>query len=147
MPRAGTIDVAKERHWRGIIRDWQESGLSMAAYCQKEKIKINQLSTWLKKIRARDHARKLQASSASVGSPRSASPKRSASRQESRASSETETAGFVPVHVIDETPAAENAQGSVLDVALASGIVLRLRDNCSMAFLVKVVNSLEARDV
>jgi hypothetical protein len=50
IPRAGTIDVVKERQWRGIIRDWQESGLNVAAYCQREKIKINQLSTWHGKI-------------------------------------------------------------------------------------------------
>jgi hypothetical protein len=64
MPKPGSIDLVKERHWRGIIRDWQESGLSMSAYCLREKIKLGQLSTWFKKIKARDHARKSSASSA-----------------------------------------------------------------------------------
>jgi hypothetical protein len=64
MPKPGAYDLVKERHWRGIIRDWQESGLSMSAYCQRENIKLNQLSTWFKKITARDRARKSNAFSA-----------------------------------------------------------------------------------
>jgi hypothetical protein len=144
MPRPGSIDVVKERHWRGIIRDWQESGLSMAGYCQREKIKINQLSAWFKKIRARDHARNLQA--ADKSSARTV-PKRPSGKPESPASSETGATGFAEVRVKDDMPSAENAQDTILDVALTCGIVLRLRDKCSMSFLVKVVNSLEDRDV
>ena len=142
MPKPGSIDLVKERHWRGIIRDWQESGLSMSAYCLMEKIKLGQLSTWFKKIKARDHARKSSASSA-----QSAASARSAPQSENSASSKTGSMGFAEVHVTDPVPAVQSVLAPVLDVVLNCGINLRLRDNCSMAFLVKVVDSLEGRDV
>lgn len=142
MPKPGSIDLAKERHWRGIIRDWQESGLSMSAYCQREKIKLGQLSTWFKKIKARDHARKASASSA-----QSAASARSAAKSDSSTSSKTGSMGFAEVHVTDDMPGTQTVLDPVLDVVLTCGIALRLRDNCSMTFLVKVVDSLEGRDV
>lgn len=55
--------------------------------------------------------------------------------------------GFAEVHVTDAAPAPQTVQDPVLDVVLTCGIALRLRDSCSMAFLVRVVNSLEGRDV
>jgi len=106
MPKPGSIDFVKERQWRGIIRDWQESGLSMSAYCQREKIKLGQLSTWFKKIKARDHARKSSASS-----EQSAASARPAPKSESSASSKTGAPGFAEVHVIDDVHFCSNRSG------------------------------------
>ncbi len=108
MPKPGSIDLVKERHWRGLIRDWQESGLSDVGLLPERK-RSNSGSTvhLVQKIKARDHARKSSASSA-----QSAASARSAPQSESSASSKTGSTGFAEVHVTDAVPAAQIVSSS-----------------------------------
>jgi hypothetical protein len=118
----------------------------MAAYCRKENVKLSSLSDWQRKIRERDQASESRTSRQTKPSSRYRRTGRASSQPRAKAS----TGGapdFAPVHIIDESPSVEHAQESGLDIVLPGGIVLRLRDNCSMSLLVKVISSLEGRNV
>lgn len=47
-------DLAKERHWRGVLERQAASGLAVRAYCRREEIAESAFHFWRRTIRARD---------------------------------------------------------------------------------------------
>lgn len=43
-----------EPHWRGVIADWQASGLTIEAFCRARKIAPSQFYIWKRKIEEKD---------------------------------------------------------------------------------------------
>lgn len=43
-----------EPHWRGVIADWQASGLTVAEFCRSRKITPSQFYRWKKQIKEKD---------------------------------------------------------------------------------------------
>jgi hypothetical protein len=40
MPRGNPGDPRKEQHWRQLIEQWQRSGLSVRAFCQRQHLAV-----------------------------------------------------------------------------------------------------------
>jgi hypothetical protein len=47
-------NLAKEKHWRGIIRRHQNSGLSVRAFCEREGLKVFNFLRWRRELDRRD---------------------------------------------------------------------------------------------
>jgi hypothetical protein len=45
--------------WAGLIRKWEESGITQKAFCQKQKISFWAFRSWRTKIRAQGKANSL----------------------------------------------------------------------------------------
>jgi hypothetical protein len=56
MPQKGVRDLAKEHHWRGMLKDWQATDLNGAEYCRGHGIKYAQFKDWQKIKRSADTA-------------------------------------------------------------------------------------------
>jgi hypothetical protein len=50
----GDRDVAKERHWREVLKRQQSSGLSARAFCKQEAVAETAFHFWRRTIRERD---------------------------------------------------------------------------------------------
>jgi len=48
----GKTEAAKRRqeHWREVLRRWESSGLSQAAFCRQRKIPISRFTWWKKRL-------------------------------------------------------------------------------------------------
>ena len=47
-------DRHKEQHWRRLLRDWQRSGLSVAAFCRRAGVADNRFYAWRRILGERD---------------------------------------------------------------------------------------------
>jgi transposase-like protein len=47
-------DLAKERHWREVLKRQQSSGLNVRAFCRREQIAESAFHFWRRTIRERD---------------------------------------------------------------------------------------------
>jgi hypothetical protein len=47
-------DEAKERHWRGLLREREHSGKSVAQFCRQRRIPVHQYYWWQRQLRMRD---------------------------------------------------------------------------------------------
>jgi hypothetical protein len=47
-------DPRKEQHWRDLIARWQGSGLSVRAFCQRQRLAVPSFYAWRRTIRQRD---------------------------------------------------------------------------------------------
>ena len=47
-------DELKERHWRQHIRDWQDSGLSVSAFCARRGLSQQSFYGWRRELQRRD---------------------------------------------------------------------------------------------
>jgi hypothetical protein len=161
MPPHLRRDMAKERRWRGVIANWQASGISITEYCRLHDVPYRDLTNWRRIIRTRDLEQ------------RTASPKvdhrtkKRAGRTQGDAiwpsekvAQQPDTAlqfprrrqgsvDFAEVQLIDKQKDEEEQSGSdggvVIEVVLPSGISLRLKAGCPLNFLSSVVSSLENR--
>ena len=92
--------------WRDVIKRWQSSGLSQAAFCRREKLKPHQLSHWKRKL---------------LGLPRGPS--------RARAKRSPTTAAFVPVRFAHRTESADAETHWACEIRFLSGVIVRLRDD------------------
>jgi hypothetical protein len=77
MARRGDRDFAKERHWRQMLRRWEQSKLPVRAFCSLHQVSEPSFYSWRRIIAQRDHE---VATHATPGPP-----------------------AFVPVHVVPAT--------------------------------------------
>jgi hypothetical protein len=42
---------SKEQHWRGVIRDYEQSGLTQSDFCEAEQIAYSTFQYWSKRLR------------------------------------------------------------------------------------------------
>jgi hypothetical protein len=53
MAHGRTRDERKERQWRGWIGEWQASGLSARAFCERRGLTVASLYAWRRVLRRR----------------------------------------------------------------------------------------------
>jgi hypothetical protein len=120
MPLKGERDPIKERYWRGVLADWQASGMFAKEYCIKHNVHYNNFIAWKKRLPLRD------AELDADGRP-------------------LETACFAPVRVIESQPRTEVTAGAkdvAIELVLRNGIVLRLSGDCPLKLLSDVISLL-----
>jgi hypothetical protein len=54
MPQGKPHDPQKEQHWRHLIDQWQRSGLSVRAFCQRQHLAVPSFYAWRRRLRQRD---------------------------------------------------------------------------------------------
>jgi hypothetical protein len=54
MPHGKPRDPAKELRWRQLIDQWQRSGLSVRAFCQRQRLAVPSFYVWRRTFRQRD---------------------------------------------------------------------------------------------
>ena len=52
-------DELKERHWRQHIRDWQDSGLRISAFCARRGLSQQSFYAWRHELQRRDSEKAL----------------------------------------------------------------------------------------
>lgn len=52
-------DERKEQHWRQRIRDWQDSGLSVRAFCARRGLSQQSFYAWRRELQRRDSEKPL----------------------------------------------------------------------------------------
>jgi transposase-like protein len=109
-------DLGKERFWRQAIEEWQQSGLSVTAFCQQRQLQLPSFFRWRKLLARRDQP-----------------------AQPAEATT-TSSALFVPVQL--RLPAPAGAE-QPFEVVLASGRVLRVLPGFDAASLRLLLGVLE----
>jgi transposase len=54
MPQGKPRDPGKEQRWRHLIDQWQRSGLSVRAFCQRQHVTVPSFYAWRRTLRQRD---------------------------------------------------------------------------------------------
>jgi hypothetical protein len=49
--------MSKSQHWKSIIKQWKDSGLTQKQFCDEQEIKIATLHYWIKKFRTAESVR------------------------------------------------------------------------------------------
>jgi transposase-like protein len=158
-----TRNRVKEEFWRKQIDLWQESGLSVRAFCRESGIVETSFYAWRREliIRAREDGSAEELSRAMT--PNTLKDGRGGSvairfRQTDRsaiqelAKSEEKPNPFVPIRLIstgagkkNEEEAAKVASGqSQVEITLPNGAVIRLDDGCNPDFVARLLSSLRA---
>jgi hypothetical protein len=109
-------DLGKEQFWRQAIEAWQQSGLSVTAFCQQRQLQLHTFFRWRKLLAFRDQPAPPVAASASS------------------------SALFVPVQLRPPTPCCSEQP---FEIVLASGRVLRVRAGFDPASLRLLLGLLE----
>jgi transposase-like protein len=109
-------DVGKEQFWRDVVRQWRQSGSSIAAFCAAHGLPVSSFYAWRRTIAQRDERATGQAKSAA---------------------SSGELPAFVPVRV---TPA---AAAPALEVVIGPGRVIRVLPGFDAATLRHLLAVLE----
>jgi hypothetical protein len=89
-------DLALERTWQERIRQHEQSGLTIRAFCEREGLVVHQFSWWRRELRRR-------AKESAPATKHGKSKKRSRLRKTSR-QKPTPEAAFVPVQISHSTP-------------------------------------------
>ncbi len=51
-----TIKKEKSNHWRRLINQWRQSGLTKKEFCKREKITTHSLGYWITRTNKEDHS-------------------------------------------------------------------------------------------
>ncbi len=108
-------NAAKEVCWRGRLRDQAGSGLSVRAFCRRDGLSEPSFYSWRRELEKRDRER---SAGADVEATRNAAG----------------SAGLVAVDVIGVFGEA------MLEIAVAGGVVIRLREEASAETLERVLS-------
>ncbi|CAN5300397.1 hypothetical protein BH10CYA1_BH10CYA1_62340 [soil metagenome] len=144
MPRNGARDMAKEHHWRSLLKDWQASAINGAEYCRRHEINYTQFKDWQKIIRRRD-AESPTSTSRKSGWPKGKPRKDAAKRVERSSSTATSEVAFVAAKIRDPIAVSATIEHAEMEIILRCGIVLRVNSDCQPIFLSTVVAALENR--
>jgi hypothetical protein len=47
-------DPSKEQYWRGLVSEWQASGLSVREFCSQRQLRESNFYAWRRELRQRD---------------------------------------------------------------------------------------------
>ena len=131
----------KEKYWRQQLAAQSASGLSVAKYCERSGLNVNNFHWWVREIRERDKVNAVEMIGAEY-------------RKLMNGVAEEEKADsspFVPVKIAESalrtTPASVadseiGANGS-LEIVLGSGATIRVTDSTPMKLLLRVLKMLE----
>lgn len=144
MPRKGSRDLAKEHHWRGVLKDWQASAVNGAEYCRRHAINYTQFKDWQKIIRRRDA--EPSSTSRKSGWPKGKPRKKKVAQIPDSSSAASLGAGFVSVKLKDSAPVATPPSSSAdMEIILRCGTILRITSLCQPSFVSSMVTALEER--
>ena len=118
----GKRNLSLERQWRGRVRKYAKSGLSIREFCERESLVQHQFSWWRSELKRRD-----------AHQPRRRKSQLAKRRKRQNARG---VASFVPVHVEPSSPI-EVVLDQRLRIAVAPGFDAQL--------LADVVHALEQR--
>lgn len=154
MPLKGERDWEKESHWRGILDNFEHSGLSAPEYCRKNELKYYSFCDWKREIAKRDleaeaaraeYARR-RAERAKTKSKR-AKPKEQDAINSPSQSSNKNAATFVPVNILDShpEPVPNTALGAstAVEIILRNGIAIRVTAGCPLDLVSSIIPLLE----
>jgi hypothetical protein len=54
MARGKPRDPSKEQRWRQLICQWQRSGLSVRAFCERQRLALPSFYAWRRRLQERD---------------------------------------------------------------------------------------------
>ena len=117
----------RDQYWAGVIRDWRASGTSQKEFCRRRGIADRALNNWLYKSPYRERMARLLAIPA-------------------QGDADTKTPRFVPLSVIDTTPATRPHAGPpAIEIVLESGPRVAVSPGFDRETLRQVVAVLEGR--
>src|SRR5262249_50492814 len=125
MPRPEWRDPAKEKYWRRLLTTWQRSGQTGRDFCAAQGLSESNFYAWRREIALRDLEKPARSP---AGSRQSASPR----------SPPVALPAFLPV-----TMDAAASSGSVLELVLSRGRVLRVRPDFDADVLRQLLAVLE----
>jgi hypothetical protein len=134
-------DLAKQQRWRDILRRQKNSGLSIREFCAQHKLTESAFYAWRAEIERRDQSAAADPSTAArQGRTRQSLLAANPPTADQSAQSNGRPR-FLPVAVrhLGTTPAVE--------IALPSGIVLRVGGECDRRMLRAVLGAVLKRDV
>lgn len=144
MPRIGARDMAKEHHWRSVLKDWQASALNGAEYCRRDEINYSQFKDWQKIIRRRD-AEIPVSTSRKGGWPKGKPRKTVGKHVEAQSSTSISKVAFVAAKIKEPVAVSATIGSAEMEIVLRCGIILRISSSCQPTFLSTVVATLESR--
>src|SRR3954462_1075839 len=106
-PGGKTRDPGREKFWGRTIRNQQERGLSVRAFCLREGLKDWTFRWWRLELARRDHSRSTDPRNDGGGEPTKAAPI------------------FVPVRVVDQEPGPHQAPPPI-EIMLPTGPTVRV---------------------
>lgn len=125
-------DVALERAWKGRVREYERSGLTIREFCQREGVVDHQLNWWRRELKRRAAEKRPTLRNGQRESPRRKQP-----RLKQRS---VPPSGFVPVEVEVSGP----GHGSV-EITLEQPPRIKVSPGCDVALLQDVLRILETR--
>ena len=99
-------DAEKEIYWRSILRKFETSGMSVRAFCAKEKIQESMFYAWRREIRLRDGEKRLS--------------------DRAPAKDTLPEAEFVPVVLAAPLKEETASKGCVVEISAPGGFVIRV---------------------
>jgi hypothetical protein len=120
----GKRDVSLERQWRGRMRKYEKSGLTIRQFCEREDLVVHQFSWWRRELKRRD-----------ANIPRSKKSQRVSRRKRQIAGA---VASFVPVHVA-------TGQAATIEIVLDQPLRIAVAPGFDAQMLTDVVRALEQR--
>ncbi len=128
-------DLRKEKHWREVISDWQDSGLSKLQYCREHDLRSSTLSGWVTTIKDRD-AEHRRVPTKTSRARRLVNPRRSQSEKRSQTDFvEAKYSSSARQDVL-------NQPSDKIEIVTPSGLVVRLPTGSNSAFLFAVLQAL-----
>ena len=121
MPKPERRDPAKEKRWRGLLRQWQRSGLTGRDFCAEYGLKEPTFYAWRREIARRDQE------------TRAATPPGSGTRATAAA----------PPTFVQVTVDAETTATAALEVVLGNGRRVQVAPGFDAALLRQLLRVLE----
>lgn len=144
MPRKGVRDLAKEHHWRDLLKAWQASELNGAEFCRRHNVKYAQFKDWQKIIRRRD-AEKLASAKGKRGLSKGKLGKNPAAASLESGATSRRVAFVAATLTATQHVAPELGTADGISIVLRCGTMLRIPAGCRPDFVSSVVAALENR--
>lgn len=129
-------DPDKEARWRARLKRHATTGLSVRAFCRRERVTESAFYFWRRVIAERDGEKVLPAPSSSKSSPMLPAPETS--------DPATALPPFVPVAIAGPRAGTRGRDTSMV-IELAGGRVLRLPESIPAGRLAELVHAIESR--
>jgi hypothetical protein len=109
MAQRGSGGEDRRRYWRGLIEQWETSGVTQEAFCAARGVAVASLRWWKWKLGVED-----------AGEPRSR-------RRPHPAVAPAVRQAFVPVRIVERgAPSGASSPGGAFDLSLPGGVRLRV---------------------
>jgi transposase len=128
MPRPKGRDLAKERYWRRMLRQWRGSGLTGRDFCGEHGLSEPSFYAWRRQIGRRDQER---------AAARARQP------QTERTAEGAAEPAFLKVKIGAGASALSAIEAPAIEVLVAPGRVLRVRSGFDAELLRQLVRLLE----